>query len=174
MKFTRYLECEHCGYTRDSESDGRQFDEMDPAGPLGRAGDPKLVCQTCIEMHLHQCDCCLRYSVQPPRFTTKDGVEHCEDCHDSECHQSGQCLRPAAPGLYVPVEPGKPVPSMVTDMGRVLRYKRDKFGNVIQQPAFERAPRPGSDAGPTEEELRATYKSLGYEYDMNTKPEEGS
>lgn len=166
MRFERYLECEHCHYARSSEDDGRQFDELDPKGPPGRAGDPLLLCLQCIKKYdFQQCECCQAWFPELP-YMSRNSVCYCQGCYDYGCDLQ-TCERPEYKDL-------PPVPSTQSEQGRTLRWKRDKYGNVIRQPAFNKAPRPGSENdGPTEEELRETYASLGYEYHMNTIPEEG-
>lgn len=54
--------------------------------------------------------------------------------------------------------------NFVNANGRVLRYKRDANGNLIQKPAFQEP-----DPGPTDEEIAGVYRSLGVPL-----PEEGT
>lgn len=158
MRMERYLTCYYCHYVRSSGDYGRPFDEVDPFGAPDQRGDPTLVCQPCIDSAHSQCECCGAYEPIPKMpFESRNGMGYCDKCWDAGCDLVECSRTPELPPIQ-----------------RKLRHKRDKFGNVIKEPAFPRDLRPGSEnVGPTEEELAATYKSLGFEYHMNYKPEEG-
>lgn len=158
MRFERYLQCEHCNYVRIYEDDGRSFDQVDP---FDQAAEPSLVCSQCAARYYDQCQCCQAWSATLP-FESRYGVQYCRKCYDAGCDLT-TCDRRH-------YEKGKPFASMVSPTGKTLRYKRDEFGRVIRHEAFST---PVQNEGPTEEELAETYRSLGFEYRMNTKPEEG-
>lgn len=152
MRMERYLTCEYCNYSRSSQDDGRRFDERDPFGALGRYGDPVMLCELCIMSAHYLCECCHAYDTTPMPYTSRNSIEYCQKCWDAGCDLV-TCSR---------------VPELPP---RKLRIKRDQYGRPIQEPAFRTSVQ---NVGPTEEELRATYASLGFEYHMNTKPEEGA